>query len=200
MKAHDYDEAYVDFHDDYYDFPGSLGRIKLQSQTSLNVDIQIRHLIADHQLASLSWICISCLPLLLMVENLYFFKYDEDVDRWQDNNQITQSLDFLRPFIAVKNLYLSRAPAQRMAPALLEVPGDGKTEVLPSVQNILLKGEMQSGTPWGHYQRNISCPRKALEPSATLEEEIGRFIGARWLSYTRLPFRFGTLSRTVTML
>jgi len=136
----------------------------------------------------------------VLVEDLCFFEYDEDVDCWQDNNQITQWLDFLRTFIAVKNLYLSRAPAQRMAPALLEVVDNGKTEILPSLQNILLKGEMQSGTPWGHYQRHISWPWKALEPSTTLEEEIGLFVGARRLSFTRLPFRFGTSSRTVTML
>ena len=135
-----------------------------------------------------------------MVEDLYFIEYDEDVNSWQDENQITQWLELLRTFIAVKNLYLSRIPAQKMAPALLEVSGNGKTEVLPSLQNILLKGELQSGTPWGHYQRNISWPRKALEPSATLEEEIGLFVSARRLSFTRLPFRFGTSSRTVTML
>ncbi len=202
LKAHDYDEAYVDFHDDYYDSRGSFGRIKLLSQTSLNIDIQIRHRIPDRQLASLSRICVSCLPLLSMVEDLYFIEYDEDVNSWQDDNQITQWLELLRQFIAVKNLYLSRIPAQMMAPALLEVSGNGKTEVLPSLQNILLKGQIQrdsSGTPWNNYHNYLFGPRMASEPSDTLEEEIGRFVAARQLSFTPLPFQFETSSQTVTM-
>ena len=70
-------------------------------------------------------------------------------------------LQLLLPFIAVKNLYLSKKFAPGIAAALQEHVGDRITEVLPSLQNIFLK---------------------ELEPSEPFEEYFGQFVAARQLS------------------
>jgi hypothetical protein len=67
-------------------------------------------------------------------------------------------LDLLHPFTAVKNLYLSKQFAPRIAPALQELTGGRTTEVLPALQNVLLEG---------------------FEPSKLVQEGIARFISAR---------------------
>jgi len=61
-------------------------------------------------------------------------------------------LELLLPLFAVKNLYLSKDFAPGIAAALREIVG---TEVLPSLQNIFVKG---------------------LEPSGPFQENIGEFV------------------------
>jgi len=61
-------------------------------------------------------------------------------------------LELLLPFPAVKNLYLSKDFAPGIVAALQEIVG---TEVLPSLQNILVDG---------------------LEPSGPFQESIEQFV------------------------
>jgi hypothetical protein len=57
-----------------------------------------------------------------------------------------QWLELFDPFIAVKNLYLSKKYAPLIAPALQELVGGRTAEVLPTLQNIYLEG-LQSSEP-----------------------------------------------------
>ena len=56
--------------------------------------------------------------------------------RW-DRVENAQWLELLRPFVAVKNLHLSKEVTLRIAPALQELIGKRATEVLPNLQNML---------------------------------------------------------------
>jgi hypothetical protein len=70
-------------------------------------------------------------------------------------------LQLLLPFTAVKNLYLSKEFAPGIADALQELVGGRIIEVLPSLQNIFVKG---------------------LEPLGPFQENIEQFVAARQLS------------------
>ena len=67
-------------------------------------------------------------------------------------------LQLLLPFTAVKNLYLSKEFAPGIAGALQELVGDRITDMLPSLQNILVDGLRVE---------------QSLEP---LRENIGQFV------------------------
>jgi hypothetical protein len=83
-------------------------------------------------------------------------------------------LDLLHPFTTVKNLYLSKNSAPRIAAALKVLVGDRTTEVLPTLQNIYLEelepsGAVQVGV-WavrrhttGHQSPNSSFSLGQLE-------------------------------------
>ena len=70
-------------------------------------------------------------------------------------------LELLLPFIAVKNLYLSSKFVPAIIAALQELIRVRKTEKLPNLQNILVKG---------------------LDPSRSLQENLGQFVASWWLS------------------
>jgi hypothetical protein len=80
---------------------------------------------------------------------------------WRDDVEDNQCLELLRPFTAVKNLYLPEEFQSDMASALQELVGGRTTEVLPSLQNIFLE---------------------RFEPSGPFQEAIGQFVAARQLS------------------
>ena len=115
----------------------------------------------DWQLSSIEQICNSSLHSLSTVEVLYIaHEYSELV--WKDDaveNALWSQL--LLPFIAVKNLYLSKESAPGVAAALQELVGDRITEVFFSLQSIFVKG---------------------LEPSGPFRENIGQLVAARQLS------------------
>ncbi|KAF8495491.1 hypothetical protein F5888DRAFT_1635549 [Russula emetica] len=96
-----------------------------------------------------------------MVEDLYIERA-HPLQAWK--NDVTENtlwFQLLLPFTAVKNLYLSKEVSPGIAAALQELVGARITEVLPSLQNILVEG---------------------LETSGPLQENIGQFIAARQLS------------------
>lgn len=64
----------------------------------------------------------------------------------------------ITPITALKNLYLSKEFARRIAPALQELVESGTTEVLPSLQNIFLE---------------------ELQPSGPVQEGIQQFVAMR---------------------
>jgi len=71
---------------------------------------------------------------------------------------ITSSLEFLRVFTTVENLYVSTGVALHIAPALRELAGEGVTEVLPALQTIF-----------------VNSPQ-------FIQEVMGKFVAARELS------------------
>jgi hypothetical protein len=56
----------------------------------------------------------------------------------------SQWLELLRPFVAVKNLHISKEVAARIAPALEELVGERATEVFPTLQKVFLEGEEEN--------------------------------------------------------
>ena len=135
-------------------------RVEFSSQTSrygsFYVEILCRGL--DWQVSSLEQVCTSCLPPLFMLEDLYFRENSLLQPDWKDSVENGQWLELFRPFMAVKNLYLSANFASRIAPALQEIVEGRTTDVLPALQNIFLKGPDSSGS---------------------FQESIGQFVAAR---------------------
>jgi hypothetical protein len=119
---------------------------------------------SDWQLSSLSQVCTSSFPqaLIQTVEHLYIMEEDTHPrPRWQDDIENSYWLDFLQPFTAVKNLYLSKEFAPRIAPSLQELVGQRATEMLPNLQSLFVED---------------------LHPSGPIQEDIGKFVAARQVS------------------
>jgi len=93
-------------------------------------------------------LCTSSFPqsLILTVEGL---KIDGFNSIWlgrQDNVEFTSLWqDLLRPFTAVKDLYLGSEIAPHVALALQGLIGESVTELFPALQNIFLKEPYPSG-------------------------------------------------------
>jgi hypothetical protein len=73
----------------------------------------------------------------------------------------TRWLELFQPFIAVKNLYLSKEYAPRIAPVLQKLVEERAMEVLPTLENVFLE---------------------EFQPSGPVHEAIGQFAAARQLS------------------
>jgi hypothetical protein len=84
-----------------------------------------------------------------------------DLDSPEDDIEDTPWLELLRPFTAVKNLYLSKGIASCVASALQQLVGDRTTEVLPALEKISLEG---------------------VRPPRPRQKGIRKFIAARQLS------------------
>ena len=140
--------------------------VELQSQASNRdfeeVKVEVSCRVPDGQLSFLAQICNS-LPLFSTTENLYIHEHLSLRLDWKGDIENAEWLDLLRPFTAVKDLYLSKKFAPRIAPALQELTGGRTTDVLPTVQNIFLEGFKPSGS-----DQEI--------------EGIGQFISARQLT------------------
>jgi len=96
-----------------------------------------------------------------MVELLTIREKSNSKLKWQDDIEYSQWLELFHPFTGVKNLYLSKKFAPRIAPSLQELVGGRTTEVLPALQSLFLE-ELRSSGP--------------------VEEAIGKFVAARQLS------------------
>ncbi len=121
--------------------------VELQSQASNRdfekVTVGVSCRVPDGQLSFLAQICTS-LHLFLTTENLYIYEHQFSLD-WKYNIENAEWLNLLRPFTAVKDLYLSKQFAPDIAPTLQELTGGRTTDVLPTVQNIFLEGFEPSG-------------------------------------------------------
>ena len=122
----------------------------------LEVTLTFRRL--ARQLLSLGQVCTTSLPPLSTSEDLYICEDPYGRLKWRNNVEITPWLELLRPFNAVKNLYLSEHTAPRVILALQEPLVGGTTELLPALQNIFLE---------------------ELEPLEPIQEAIGQFVAAR---------------------
>jgi len=127
------------------------------------LSVQISCVMSVPEPSSIVKVYPMCLPPLLTVENLRLGGLAEPLFDYKDDIENDQWLEFLRPFVAVKSLYLSEEFQPFIADALQELIEGRTTEVLPSLQNIFLAGFEPSG------------------PS-TFQEAIGQFVAARQLS------------------
>ena len=122
------------------------------------IDLKIPCSELDWQVSSLEQVCTASLPPLSTLEVLYIFKAPRSQPDWQDNIENALWLDLLRPFPAVRNLYLCEEFAPRIVPALRELVGGRTIEVLPTLQNIFLE---------------------ELQPSGPVQDGIRQFVAAR---------------------
>jgi hypothetical protein len=99
-----------------------------------------------------------CLPPLPTVENLQLVVF---AGYSGSNDNVDQLLKLLRPFTAVKCLYLSEEFQPNLTRTLQELAEGGMTEVLPSLQKIF-------------FARS--------DPSGAFQEAIRQFVAARQLS------------------
>jgi hypothetical protein len=114
----------------------------------------------DWELSSLAQAFTSFFPSIHMVERLYICgnRY-----HGEDDTENMQWLDVLRPFTAVKNLYVSKDLAKRIACALQELVEERVTDALPSLERLYL--ETNRNHPWGPIQ-------KAIEPFVASRERL----------------------------
>jgi hypothetical protein len=136
--------------------------VKFSSQTSDYgaLRVNIRCTASGWQLSAVEQVCTSSLPPVSTLEDLYILEFPRRRPHWQDDVESTLWLDLLRPFVSLKNLYISKEFAPRIAPALEELVGARTKEVLPTLENIFLAG---------------------LQPSGPLQEGIEKFVAARQL-------------------
>ena len=147
-------EAHVDF-DNNVVHVETLPPIRTFDEKS-GLEISCKEL--DWQLSSLEQVFAPFFPSIHMVEHLYIYgSRNLPTQRLYDIENM-QWLELFDPFIAAKNLYLSKKFAPLIAPALQELVGGRTAEVLPTLQNIYLEG------PW------LSEP---------IQEGIQKFVVAR---------------------
>ena len=124
-------------------FEKDAAAVKLSSQTSgkdEELEVRIPCMELDWQVSSMEQVCTSCLPPLPTLESLYIHENPRwQQHHWQDNIENALWLELLHPFTSVKNLYLSSDIARRIVPSLQELVRGRATEVLPTLQNILLE-------------------------------------------------------------
>ena len=102
---------------------------------------------SDWQLSSLTQVCGSFFsqPLISTVEHLYIQEYREDgmFFRFGNHNiddvESSQWLEFLRPFTAVKHLYITPNSTPGIATALQGLVAGTVTEVLPALETFFLE-------------------------------------------------------------
>jgi hypothetical protein len=150
------------------DFRGRQIRVKLQSHPEPSshrmADVNIIFQSSDRQHSSLAQICALSLRVLSTAENLYMYWNVDSPPFWMGDVNNAEFLGLLSPYTAVKNLYLSKRFAPRIAPALQELTGERgerTTEVLPTLQNLYLEG---------------------FRPPEPVPEGIAQFISARQLT------------------
>jgi hypothetical protein len=95
-----------------------------------------------------------------MVESLYVYESQYLQLDWEDEIRVenTEWLDLLRPYTAVKNLYLSKVFGPGIVRALQGFVAGSTAVVLPTLQTVFLEG---------------------LQPSGPVQEDIGQFVAAR---------------------
>jgi hypothetical protein len=77
--------------------------------------------------------------LIPAVQHLYIHESEAwPVQLWQDDIEGSQWLELLRPFTAVKDLYISKEFVPRIAPILQELVGERAADVLPALQTLFL--------------------------------------------------------------
>jgi hypothetical protein len=74
--------------------------------TALGLDVRIPCKVPEWQVSSLEQVCTSSLPPVSMLEDLDIYVNRYGGPRWQGDVENALWLELLRPFAAVKNLYL----------------------------------------------------------------------------------------------
>ena len=96
---------------------------------------------SDWQLSSLAQVWSSVLSPLLTLQCLEILDYRR---HWQDDIEITQWLELLRPFISVKHLVLPTNLVRLLAPALQVIAEESLTEALPALERLSFREQQPS--------------------------------------------------------
>ena len=115
----------------------------------------------DWRLSSLAQLCSSSFPQGFPVVERLFVQGKFTRPHWQDDIEVTQWLELLHPFTAVKDLFVSKDFAPCVVLVLQELLGERVTEVLPALQALFLEEPL---------------------PSGPVLEIIGKFVAARQLA------------------
>jgi hypothetical protein len=153
-----YDEAHVVIDD------GAVEVIRGYDPRPLTIKILFGE--SYFQLSSLTRVITSSSPSLSMVESLYIYENQDMVLDWEDEIRVvnTEWLDLLRPYTAVKNLYLSDVFGPEIIRALQGPVARITTVVLPALQTVFLEED-----------------EEGLQPGRA-QEDIRRFVAVRQLS------------------
>jgi len=128
----------------------------------------------DSQLSSLVQVCASSLPSVSTVENLYIHGEISGILDWHPDEDIenTEWLELLRPFIALKNLYLFEEFTPCIASALEDLNESSITELLPSLQSIFLQGLQPSGAIQDGIRQFVAARRLTSHPIAVFRWDV----------------------------
>ena len=140
FKTHDKLEARVLFPS------GRVTGVTFKFAAARNEMLRLRILCrkSDWQLSSLAQVCSSSFPqaLISTVEHLYIKEDHKSIRKNGPHNlgdiESSQWLELLRPFTAVKHLYISRISTPGIATALQGLVTETVTEVLPALQTFFL--------------------------------------------------------------
>jgi hypothetical protein len=150
LKAHD--GAHVVFHN---------SGVRLTLRRVYGKGLEISYEVVDWQVSFMAQVCTSLSQVFsATVERLYI---RDDYAHWRGDIGVENNhwLKLLRPFTAVKSLYMSRVIVQRIAPALQGLIGERVAGVLPALQTLFLE------------DLNLSGP---------VQEAIGSFVSGRQFS------------------
>jgi hypothetical protein len=128
-----------------FDFITNIVKFRSRISDFGELKVEIPCTASEWQFLSLEQVCPSSLPLVSTLKDLSIYEKMRKrylPPHWHVAN--TLWLELLRPFAAVKNLYLSRNSVRRIAPALQELVGGRTTEVFPALENIILEGFWKS--------------------------------------------------------
>ena len=130
------------------------------------LEVAIPCAVFEWQLSTLAQFCSSSLPPLPTLErlNIRGYIYDPKNNVWIDDEESSQWLELLHPFVAVRDLVLPlQLPvASRVATALRELTGSTVTEVLPALRRIFVD-------PF-----NVEPIQEALAPFITARQLSGQ--------------------------
>src|SRR6266478_1906019 len=131
------------------------------------------------QLLSLTQVCNSPISRALIptLEHLYILDAGFLRPCWQgdiDGEENSLWLDILRPFTAVKNLYLHREFVPYFAGTLQELDTESVTQVLPALQSILLEDPWLSGPIRETIKQFVAARRLSGDPITISLWDTGR--------------------------
>ena len=152
----------------YIAFDHSVISIGFPSQTSDHdvLSMRIPCMAPEWPLSFLGQVFPSSLPPISTLEDLYIREDEFWRHRLRDIDNMLLWLDLLRSFVAVKNLYLSEELMLYIAPALQGLVRGRTTEVLPTLENIFLKGLRPSTRPHEDIEKFVAARRLTGQPVA----------------------------------
>jgi hypothetical protein len=129
-------EAHIGIHND--DLKVWINFLSTQTPSGV-LKLEILCIEPEQQFPCLAQFCRSPFFPLPTLEYLYIDGGKYSRQRWRDDTENTRWLELLQPFASVKNLYLSKDFARPIARALEELGGEIATEVLPTLENVLIR-------------------------------------------------------------
>lgn len=142
----------------------------------------------DWHVLSMAQICNSILPAFSTLEHLYISDRGRTQQRWHGDIENSEWLELLRPFTAVKSLYLAEEHTPHIIPALQEVVGERVPEVLPALEYLFLEKPYQSGFVQKAIEKLIAVRRLSNHPIViSLWQRYNEWTATLNLNGTRIP-------------